>query len=643
MTDAASKGGQDAPHQVPTPAELEALRTALNPSMPGGGVFAGYNNYWCALTSEGHIHCWGTTDRETRVSELARMPWPSGTFIAIDVGSDFACAIRTDKSLACWGKDHYSDRDLNTPDGEFASVTVGIRDACAIRSDATVVCWQINDLRERLPDNAHAPDGEFVSIAAEGKRICGVKTEGELICWGPIDRDQVRPANGKFISVSGSCAMRADRSLVCWDWSPEHNSWSSVQYAFSSGEFLSFSATEDHRCAVALDGALACWGYERQRRNPEIWFDQYIAVAVTANSACALSVHGRIRCLDIASPAGTRFGPGRMSVQLPGHDAVAGDGDAGAMGARARRIGIGNSFMCMLQDDSTIQCLGWFLQWYHEENEIIGAVPPPGRFVSVVAGPNHACALTTEHTPVCWGPRSQERDPRWGDPVGPGFIPSGTFAMLTAGGSHTCGLRDDRSIECWGSASGSFLGTPEGTYVDVSAGTGYTCALREDGVIVCWSAFGDQETWQHSAPDSRYIRLAAGADQYCGIRGDYLFTCWWGGNSRWRSSGEVHHESTFATFTDVAVGSDHTCGLRLDNTVACWDHYGSEHVGAPGDSFFEIYSGSDTSCATDAQGAITCWGRNSVGQAEAPSGSFADIFSTGAHTCAFRPEGTFEC
>lgn len=615
QTDADHDAGQDkhdAQQDEPTPEELEALWTALDPSMPGGGVLAGYNNYWCTLTTEGHIHCWGTTDGGTHVSQL---PWPSGAYVAIDVGSDFACAVRADKALVCWGKDHYSGRELSTPDGEFDSVTVGIRDACAIRVDANVVCWRILDLHDVLPDNALAPDGKFVSVAAEGDRTCGVTSESELVCWGRIDREQDRPADGKFISVTGSCALRADRSLACWDRPSEHDSTNSSPYAIPTGEFLSVSATEDRGCAIALDGELACWGYEPRRRTREVefWFDQYVAVAATRHSACALNVHGHISCLDFNSPADSRFGPGRFgpgreTVQLPGFDAANAVPTTDQIGAQARRIGIGDSFICMLQADAAVRCFGEFLQWYHDYNEWIEAVAPPGRFVSLVAGPNHACALTMERTALCWGPDSQERDPRWDDPVGPGAVPSGTFALLSAGESHTCGLRDDRSVECWRNGEGSLLDTPDGAYVDIAAESGHTCALREDGVIVCWTVLGEylgkHETWQHSNPIRPYIRLASGARHYCGVREDNLLTCWWGSEG----DGEFRYKSIFATFADMAVGSDHTCGLRLDGTVTCWDHDGSGHMSAPEGRFVEIYSGSDTSCAVSAQDEITCWG-----------------------------------
>lgn len=624
--------GHDTEREALTPEELEALRTAFNPLMPGGGVLSGHGKYWCALTSEGRIVCWATPSGGERVGELAEMP--SGIHLAIGVGGELVCAIRIDKSLACWGTGHYSAYQVPTPDGEFTSVTVGNRDACAIRIDATVACWNRYGVSELVPT------GEFASIAAREQRICGVRTDGDLVCWGIIvDSAQIHPADGKFISVAGSCAIRTDRALACWDRTYDRDNLRINRSSSASatrtpyGQFLSVSATGNYGCAVALDGELVCWGHwARLRRTPQVLSDQYIAAAVTTHGACGLTVGGHLRCLGVYpsvgatfgpgreaghlgshldsahwSWLGATFGPGREAVQLPGYDTAGFADETGEPSTRARRIGMGDDFMCMLQADSTIRCLGTFLQWYHETDEVIDAVAPLGKFVSVVAGPNHACALRLERTVVCWGPSSQERDPRWGDPLGPGTVPSGTFAVLAAGGSHTCGLRDDRSVECWINGEGRLLDAPAGAYVDIAAGSEHTCGLREDGVVDCWRIFGEYETWQHSAPDGHYIKLISEADHYCGIRDDYRFTCWWGDGTMSHSRGDAHPKRAFTTFADVALGDGHICGLRPGNSIVCMDRYGTEYMHPPEGEFFEIYSGKDASCAVDAQGGVTCW------------------------------------
>lgn len=66
-------------------------------------------------------------------------PPPKGTFTQVTVGSSFACAIATDKSVTCWG---WTDSEqLAAPSGSFTKVAPGDRFACAIKTDKTVVCW----------------------------------------------------------------------------------------------------------------------------------------------------------------------------------------------------------------------------------------------------------------------------------------------------------------------------------------------------------------------------------------------------------------------------------------------------------------------------------------------------------------------
>ncbi len=643
--------GSEMQHKEPTPEELAALRTAFNPAMTGGGVLSGQESYWCALTSAGRIVCWGGYYGLLGFASEVAKP-PSGVFVAIAVGPAFACAIRADKTLVCWQTERRLRRDFAVPDGEFTSITVGDIDACAIRTDSTVECWNSFRVHQLPADSDRVPQGEFVSIAARGKRTCGVRTNGELVCWGLISQNQHQPAGGRFISVAASCAIRTDRSLACWDQAPGP---STPSWRFKPqepyGEFISVAATGNHQCAIAMGGELACWDFEDfLSKNPELQSDRYITVAVTAIEACALAVDGDIRCFPrsevhgdtVESPAGAPFGPGRENIQLPGHDATSFPNGTNSPSARARRVGIGDDFMCMLETDSTMHCHGSFLQSYHDTEEVIDAVAPPGRFISVVAASNHACALTTERTAVCWGPGSQERDRRWGDPLGPGAVPSGTFAILAAGAGRTCGLRDDQSVECWINGEGRLLEVPDGTFVDVAAGSEHTCALRDDGVIVCWRAFGEHETWQHSAPSGHYIKLASGAEHYCGIQDDYQHTCWWGIRTRYLDSGDVRLKHAYATFADISPGDPDTCGLRPDRTIACWDDYIAKHLQAPGGEFSEIYSRSGTSCAADAQGEVTCWGRTFGDPASITAQQFTSVSSAG-YSCGVRIDKAISC
>ena len=65
-----------------------------------------------------------------------------GGFIEVSYGSDHACALNADGSIACWGSNDHGK--ASPPEGEFKSVSSGEHGSCAIlREDSAVVCWGI--------------------------------------------------------------------------------------------------------------------------------------------------------------------------------------------------------------------------------------------------------------------------------------------------------------------------------------------------------------------------------------------------------------------------------------------------------------------------------------------------------------------
>jgi hypothetical protein len=100
------------------------------------------------------------------------------------VSTDFACAVRTDGTLACWGDDSIKQA---VPSGQFTAVgtagyepdnrSVYIRVACGLRTNGDVTCWGDSY-------TAVSRSGPFVSLSVNGDRICAVTPEGTIVCWG---------------------------------------------------------------------------------------------------------------------------------------------------------------------------------------------------------------------------------------------------------------------------------------------------------------------------------------------------------------------------------------------------------------------------------------------------------------------------
>jgi alpha-tubulin suppressor-like RCC1 family protein len=67
----------------------------------------------------------------------------------VSAGAYFACGVRTDGALACWGDNRYGQ--AAPPTGTFQSVSAGYFFACGVRTDGTLACWGNNDDGEATP------------------------------------------------------------------------------------------------------------------------------------------------------------------------------------------------------------------------------------------------------------------------------------------------------------------------------------------------------------------------------------------------------------------------------------------------------------------------------------------------------------
>ena len=134
-------------------------------------------------SDSGAVECWAWDEDDTVPS-----PAPADRFTQVSATSGYACGVRTDSTLACWGTNERWP--AAPPAGTFSQVSVGSYRACAVGSDARLECWTwtaggLDELAEagiRAP--ADPPAGAYMGVSVAGGYACGLMADGSAVCWG---------------------------------------------------------------------------------------------------------------------------------------------------------------------------------------------------------------------------------------------------------------------------------------------------------------------------------------------------------------------------------------------------------------------------------------------------------------------------
>ncbi|UJR80081.1 RCC1 domain-containing protein [Sandaracinus amylolyticus] len=241
--------------------DREPRRSPAEVPLPGAPlVVRASREFVCAIIEGGELLCWGA-NVEGQLARADGYPGPDGLtpqrvaselrFRDVCTGQGHGCAIATDGSLWCWGRNTESQLGLGTgvplqlreptrvgTEVDWAELACGMSHTCAIERDGTLWCWgadfagQIGITRGSQFDVPTRIDAGWSEIATYVFHTCGVKDDGSLWCWGrnaegqlgvgDID-DRNRPTrvddrtDWARVSVGWfhTCAQRTDGSVWC--------------------------------------------------------------------------------------------------------------------------------------------------------------------------------------------------------------------------------------------------------------------------------------------------------------------------------------------------------------------------------------------------------------------------------------------
>ncbi len=498
--------------------------------------------------------------------------WPD--YVSFGVGSDHGCGVRADGALLCWGSNASGQLGLPADTLEqhtpvrvgselWSRVSVGVRASCGIRRDDTLWCW--------------------------GENACGVVGNGatpDLHC------DGLRPVHMMFPTGG------------------------------SAGRWKTVSVGRTHACAVALDGALWCWGQNH------------------------------------AGELGTSDENNHLVPTRVGND-VAGDRNWDDVRA-------GGQHTCGVRAGGQLWCWGSNARGQLGDSLAAPRASFPKRvgtattWTDVAAGEEHTCGVLGDGRLYCWGAsdRGQLGVGKSGDgvqenaPVAVTVLGDG-WASVGAGARMTCGRAASGRLLCWG----------ENTYGELADGT-----------------FGDRDRPATVGRDDDWDTLAVGQRTACARKEGGQLHCWGRNLSGALGVGTggdatTPRETGSGGFAELAHGGSHACGIKTaGRTLWCWGYNFNGQLGigvvggardeptqvAGGGAWAQVVAGDSATCGIKMNGELFCWGANffgqlgidlagADGQRPAPTrvsdggATWTAISHRASHTCGIQTGGALYC
>ncbi len=334
---------------------------------------------------------------------------PNGCETALNVaGNCGACGVGCHQLASCddstatgvctCDAPHFGDGNMCHYIGATA---LGTFHTCAIKSDRSVSCWGIDTSNESSPPN---PLGGFIEVAAAGSLSCGLKAGGGLACWGATSYGAVTPpALGDYVQVVAgnyhACALRTDHTAVCWG-IQDGSAFDYGQTAPPNDKFRQLASGTYHSCGLHEDGSVVCWGGGSvpgcasatdcgQSVVPDPALHRFVQITAGIVHTCGLKANGSVMCWG-AGVTDTDVSPHYGQSAPPG-------------GASFAYISAGALHTCGVTTSQSVVCWGAGDYDGATGSHQRQSLPPIGTFITVHSGGFHTCGLTSTLAMKCWG------------------------------------------------------------------------------------------------------------------------------------------------------------------------------------------------------------------------------------------------
>lgn len=319
---------------------------------------------------------------------------------------------------------------------------------------------------------------------------------------------------------------------------------------------------------------------------------------------CALISDGTVWCWGDNSL-------GQLGISPPGQDSIPATQVPNLTGVTA--IAVGGSSVCVIKGDASVWCWGESTQWQTAHDPDANADPfcgsnrcnpTPSQVTGVYAlqvsvNGSNACAITTNHTVMCWGsngsgecglPATPDQAHALPTVIGAGSKPfnAASFVSVRLGyfAAGVCALDSTGQVWCWGKNTLGALGHDAGASGDLS-----------------YMTTGNFYNYVPSVAFTNAIDFIAGAAT-CAVKNDGTVWCWGSNHTNYLTldagDGNPHpmpvQVKTVAGATSIGIGNA-ACALVDGGSVYCW---------GAGTGGLSSGAGFDGGCTTPAGGPVFC-------------------------------------